>query len=130
MRLGKIWEQGSAGLKQLLGKVARGGLEFYRKRRFLVYIVGFLCLLMVGWVSALQPWFQRRVVPLTVAEAEGEPVTSVAEMVMALQKELAELREQMPPAPVGPARKEEEKEFLSLNLIPPVRGEVVRQVIG
>ncbi|NLW56589.1 MAG: M23 family metallopeptidase [Firmicutes bacterium] len=127
MRLGKIWAQGGAGVKQLFGKAVRGGLQFYRKRRLLVLVVSFLFLLVVGWVSAFQPWFQRKTVPITVAEAEGEPVNPLTEMVTELQKELAELRELIPAVPMVPGKTDGEKEFWSLKLIPPVRGEVVRR---
>lgn len=126
MKLEKIWEQGGAGVKKFCGQVIHGGLQFYRKRRLLVQVVSFLCLVAVGWVIAFQPWFQKQSVPLTVPEAEIEPVTLLTEKVLTLQKELAELRKQIPPAAV-PARKEEVKEFLSLKLTPPVRGEVVRR---
>lgn len=126
LKFGTVWTGWSSSLKKRLGKAARSCTQFYRTRRLLVQVLSFLFLLVVGWVITIQPWFRERTGPLRVEEAEGGLTKPLTEIVFELQKDLSELRKQIPDPP-APQSTVEEISFLSLKLIPPVQGEVVRR---
>ncbi len=129
LNFGTAWEEWTVSFKKQLKKAGRKGVQFYKKRRFLVQTLSFLFLLVGGWVITVQPWFRETTPPLVVKEAinknEGG-IESLTSLVLKLQSDLSALRREFEETK-EPKKSIEEKALPSLTLIPPIKGVVVRK---